>query len=92
MFLSNFESLRKNIIENQTINSLLHLSRGIFGADFGSSSAVISNTKNPKACGTYFRLVERTFQEFDQKHLKLLFERTLANHDFRYYFKDYSKI
>ena len=26
MFLSNFESLRKNIIENQTINSLLHLS------------------------------------------------------------------
>ena len=91
MFLSNFESLRKNIIENQTINSLLHLSRGIFGADFGSSSAVISNTKNPKACGTYFRLVERTFQEFDQKHLKLLFERTLANHDFRYYFKDYSK-
>ena len=44
MFLSNFESLRKNIIENQTINSLLHLSRGIFGADFGSSSAVISNS------------------------------------------------
>ena len=36
-------------IENQTINSLLHLSRGIFGADFGSSSAVISNTKNPAA-------------------------------------------
>lgn len=91
MFLSNFESLRMNIIENQTIDSLLHLSRGVFGADFGASSAVISNTKNPDACGTYFRLVERTFQEFDQKHLKLLFEKTLANHDFCYYFKDYTK-
>lgn len=91
MFLSNFESLRKNIIANQTINSLLHLSRGVFGADFGASSAVISNTKNIEACGTYFRLVERTFQEFDQKHLKLLFEKTLSNHDFRYYFKGYTK-
>lgn len=91
MFLSNFESLRKNIINNQTIDSLLHLSRGVFGADFGASSAVISNTKDPEACGTYFRLVERTFQEFDQKHLKLLFEKTLANPDFRYYFKDYTK-
>lgn len=91
MFLSNFETLRKNIIENQTIDSLLHLSRGVFGADFGASSAVISNIKNQEASGTYFRLVERTFQEFDQKHLKLLFEKTLANHDFRYYFKDYTK-
>lgn len=91
MFLSNFESLRKNIIDNQTIDSLLHLSRGVFGADFGASSAVISNTKNPEAFGTYFRLVERTFQEFDQKHLKVLFEKTLANHDFRYCFKDYTK-
>lgn len=91
MFLSNFESLRKNIIANQTIDSLLHLSRGVFGADFGASSAVISNTKNIEAFGTYFRLVERTFQEFDQKHLKLLFEKTLSNHDFRYYFKGYTK-
>lgn len=91
MFLSNFESLRRNIIENQTIDSLLHLSRGVFGADFGASSAVISNTKDPEACGTYFRLVERTFQEFDHKHLKLLFEKTLANPDFRYYFKGYTK-
>lgn len=91
MFLSNFESLRMNIIENQTIDSLLHLSRGVFGADFGASSAVISNTKNTKACGTYFRLVERTFQEFDQKHLKMLFEKTLANHEFRFFFKDYTK-
>jgi type IIS restriction enzyme len=91
MFLSTFEGLRKSIINNQTIDSLLHLSRGVFGADFGASSTVIANTKNSDACGTYFRLIERTFQEFDQKHLQLLFEKTLLNHDFRYLFADYSK-
>lgn len=91
MFLSTFEGLRKNIIENQSIESLLHLSRGVFGADFGASSAVIKNTSNANACGTYFRLVERTFQEFEQSHLRMLFEQTLANHDFKYNFKKYTK-
>ena len=91
MFLSTFEKLRKNIIENNSIQSLLHLSRGVFGADFGASSAVIQNTGNKEARGTYFRLVERTFQEFEQSHLRMLFEQTLANHDFKYRFKDYTK-
>ena len=91
MFLSTFEKLRKNIIENNSIQSLLHLSRGVFGADFGASSVVIQNAANQEARGTYFRLVERTFQEFEQSHLRMLFEQTLANHDFKYRFKDYTK-
>ena len=91
MFLSTFERLRKDIIDNRSIDSLLHLSRGVFGADFGASSVVISNTKSENAKGTYFRLIERTFQEFDQKHLQQLFEKTLANHDFKFYFADYTK-
>lgn len=93
MFLSTFESLRKGIIACNKIDSLLHLSRGIFGADFGASSGVISNykAKNQDNSGVYFRLVERTFQEFEQFHLQMLFEQTLANHDFKYFFKDYDK-
>lgn len=91
MFLSTFEGLRKKIIENQSIESLLHLSRGVFGADFGASSAVIKYTSNANASGTYFRLVERTFQELEQSHLRMLFEQTLANHDFKYNFKEYTK-
>ncbi len=91
MFLSTFEGLRKNIIENQSIESLLHLSRGVFGADFGASSAVIKNAHNENARGIYFRLVERTFQEFEQSHLRLLFEQTLADHDFKYKFSEYNK-
>lgn len=91
MFLSTFEGLRKDIIANKSIESLLHLSRGVFGADFGASSAVIKNTRNDNARGTYFRLVERTFQEFEQSHLRMLFEQTLANHEFKYNFKEYTK-
>lgn len=91
MFLSTFEGLRKSLLSKQSIQSLLHLSRGVFGADFGSSAAVIKNYEDQQAKGTYFRLVERTFQEFDQNHLRVLFEQTLANHDFKYYFKDYDK-
>lgn len=91
LFLSTIEQLRRHIIDNQSIQSMLHLSRGIFGADFGSVCTVIQNRMDENAKGTYFRLIERTFQEFDQKHLKLLFEKTLANHDFRFYFADYSK-
>ena len=91
MFLSTFEGLRRDIIDNKTISSLLHLSRGVFGADFGSVSTIIQNSRNDNPKGTYFRLIERTFQEFDQKHLRMLFERTLNNHDFRYFFADYTK-
>ena len=91
MFISSFEDLRHRIINKQRIQSLLHLSRGVFGADFGSVSTVFQNCYLKDASGTYFRLIQRTFQEFDQKHLKLLFEKVLSNHDFRYYFPDYSK-
>ena len=91
MFLSTFEGLRKQIIEHETIDSLLHLSRGVFGADFGASSAAIIHGESQESYGTYFRLVERTFQEFDQKHLCMLFEQTLANPDFKYNFKEYNK-
>ena len=91
MFLSTFEGLRYKLVNTQSITSLLHLSRGVFGADFGSVSCVIKNNEIENSKGTYFRLIERTFQEFDQKHLKLLFEKTLAQHDFRFYFSGYNK-
>lgn len=91
MFLSTFAKLRSYIIYNLRIDSLLHLSRGIFGADFGSSAATISNIKDLNAKGIYFRLIERTFQEFEQSHLRILFEQTLKDKNFKYKFKDYDK-
>ena len=91
MFNSSFENLRRSILDFQSIKSLLYLSRGVFGADFGSVSCVIQNTQNNNSKGTYFRLIERTFQEFDQNHLRILFEKTLSNHNFKYFFGGYTK-
>lgn len=91
MFLNTFEDLRKSIINNCSIHSLLHLSRGVFGADFGSVSTVISKCKSYHHKGIYFKLTRRTFQEFEQNHLRLLFEKTLKNHFFKYEFSKYTK-
>ena len=91
MFLNTFEELRKDIINNCSIHSLLHLSRGVFGADFGSVATTIRKNKYSHYKGVYFRLVKRTFQEFDQCHLKLLFEETIRNHSFKFDFSKYTK-
>ena len=49
MFLSTFEGLRYKLVNTQSITSLLHLSRGVFGADFGSVSCVILTSAAKKA-------------------------------------------
>ncbi|MGQ1910986.1 BREX-1 system adenine-specific DNA-methyltransferase PglX [Marinifilum sp. RC60d5] len=92
MFLSSFEKLRNQIVTSQSLDSLLHLSRGIFGADFGSVSAVITKCKpKPTQSGVYFRLVERTFQEFYHSHLEKLFLSSKGDISFKYNFKKYTK-
>lgn len=91
MFLTAFEALRQSIIKYNKIESLLHLSRGVFGADFGASTCVVSNTIAPDSRGIYFRLVQRTFQEFNQEHLKQLFDEVLDNHSFKFDFSSYTK-
>lgn len=45
MFQSSFEKLRDDLIRNRTIINMLHLGRGIFGSDFGTTAFVILNSK-----------------------------------------------
>lgn len=91
LFLSTYEKLRKYLLKYYKIDSLLHLSRGVFGADFGSVSVVFKKEENEKATGNYFRLVERTFQEFHQYDLEKLFLASLKDKDFKYNFSEYEK-
>ena len=61
MFLSSFETLRKNIIEKTEIKSLNHLGTRAFseiGGEVVSTVAWVSQKKNPKNDGTYLRLVD----------------------------------
>lgn len=60
MFLSSYEKMRQEIISKTTITNLLHLGRGIFGADFGTTAFVFWNVEEPDYLGTYRRLFEKS--------------------------------
>jgi len=56
MFLASYEKLRENIINKNTIDSMVHFGRGIFGSDFGTTSFVISKNKLSNYQAQYRRL------------------------------------
>ena len=88
LFLSSFEKLRKKLVFEQTIMSLLHMGRGIFGIDFGSVSFVIKNQKSNNYKGAYFRLHERTFQYISPENIEMIFLNALKDNN---YLVDFSK-
>ena len=59
MFLSSYEKLRSNILSNNTIINMLHLGRGVFGSDFGTTSFVIGKAHIRGFFGSYRRLYSR---------------------------------
>ena len=88
LFLSSFEALRKDLIGNYHIDSLLHMGRGIFGIDWGSTTFVITNVKT-NSKGVYFKLHERNFQHIYFTHIGQLFLQVLNNHELKYDFTAY---
>ena len=91
MFLSSYEKLRDQYLDNYHCRSLLHLSRGVFGADFGAVSTVVDKVPADGRKGEYLRLIERTFQEFETEHLHQLLLNTLNDKDYKFDFSKYSK-
>ena len=89
LFLTSFEKLRERVISQQSICSLLHMGRGIFGIDFGSTSFVIRNSYAKGYKGEYFRLHERTFQYIEPTDIAGLFLNAKNSHDYLYDFALY---
>ena len=56
MFIKSYSNLRRFILENYTITNMLHLGRGVFGADFGTTSFVIKGQLVKNYEGVYKRL------------------------------------
>ena len=74
LFLSSFENLRKYIINNLNIESLLHMGRGIFGIDFGSVAFTLKKEINlTNTEGNYYRLHKRNFQHIYYNDIKKIF-------------------
>jgi len=76
MFILSFENLRLKIINNHTILSLVHLGRGIFGSDFGTTAFVITRETITNYKATYRRLFDKpgTVDNIQKKE-KWFFER-----------------
>ena len=89
LFLSSFEKLRKQIISNKTILSLLHMGRGIFGVDFGSTSMVIKNCRISNFIGKYFRLHERNFQYIEIDDIEKIFLNAQKDDNYKFDFFNY---
>ena len=89
LFLSSFEKIRKDIIDNETIISLLHMGRGIFGVDFGSTSFVIQKKHYDDYYGSYYRLNKRTFQYIEIEDIEKIFLNAKDDEEYTFDFNKY---
>jgi hypothetical protein len=88
LFLSSFEELRGHLIKKYQIESLLHMGRGIFGVDWGSTAFVISTSK-PTHEGKYYKLHKRNFQHIYPDDIKGIFLKAKINSDTKVNFDKY---
>ncbi|CAO3356113.1 BREX-1 system adenine-specific DNA-methyltransferase PglX [Azospirillum melinis] len=74
MFLGSFEDLRSEILTTQCIRSMMHLGRGVFGSDFGTTAFVIAN-RAPKAGekGIYRKLFDQHVEVRSNERIENLF-------------------
>lgn len=72
LFLSSFEKLRAKLIKKKHIDSLLHMGRGIFGVDWGSTAFIIQNQEIEKE-SYYFKLHKRNFQHLYPEDIQQIF-------------------
>ena len=73
MFLSSYEDLRRQLISQKQFVNLLHLGRGVFGADFGTTSFVFKNVYVHGYTGHYRKLYERQGSVDDNEKKTKLF-------------------
>jgi len=89
LFLSSFEKLRNQYIEDYKFDSLLHMGRGIFGIDFGSVAFTMKKDISENAIGTYFKLHERNFQHILYQDIEKLFLYSNKKEQYKYDFDQY---
>lgn len=53
MFLSSFENMRKNTLNNNTIETMVHMGNGVMKIAFGTNATVFRNTNIPSYQGSF---------------------------------------
>lgn len=85
MFLKSFTQFRKELLRNTTINSLIHLGRGIFGSDFGTVAFTTTNSAaTHEQTAIYRRLFEAHVEVRSLETIKQLFlDRAFGHYELR---------
>ncbi|WP_010336177.1 BREX-1 system adenine-specific DNA-methyltransferase PglX [Sphingobium yanoikuyae] len=73
MFLDSFAELRHGLVKKQSIKTLLHLGRGIFGSDFGTVAFTVRNSAPSGGVATFRRLFERHVDVRSKQEIEELF-------------------
>ena len=80
MFLSSYRKLREGLLGHGSIVSMLHLGRGVFGADFGSVAFIVDMVApSVRTSGVYRKLFEEHVQIRSNDQIESLFRRTEYN-------------
>ncbi|HBR4416045.1 TPA: BREX-1 system adenine-specific DNA-methyltransferase PglX [Klebsiella pneumoniae] len=53
MFLSSFENMRENILNNYTIETMVHMGNGVMKIAFGTNAAIFRNSHTPAYRGSF---------------------------------------
>jgi len=88
LFLTSFENLRSKLIKNKHIDSLLHMGRGIFGIDWGSTAFIIQNQHIDKD-SKYFKLHKRNFQHIYAEDIQQIFLKAKTDDSLKIDFDKY---
>ena len=89
LFLSSFENIRKYMISNLKIESLLHMGREIFGIDFGSVAFTLKKEIPDEKKTNYYRLHKRNFQHIYYNDIEKIFLNSKENFNYKYNFDLY---
>lgn len=84
-----FGTMRNYMLDNFTLNSLLHMGRGNFGNDWGSIAFTLSEGESDSTC-LFFKLYERSFYRIEPEHISELFLNANKDQTFRFKFSSYS--
>ncbi|MDF1803029.1 BREX-1 system adenine-specific DNA-methyltransferase PglX [Thalassovita sp.] len=91
MFLSAFEAFRLSMLSSTSFESVIHMGRGIFGIDWGSSAFVGSKRPPEERVTQFFRPHKRNFQYIDPVDIAKIVKSTIKDRSFRFDFDRYGQ-
>ncbi len=76
MFITSYANLRSEIIQRKSFVNMLHLGRGVFGSDFGTTAFVIQNKEIRHKASRFYKLYLRQGEvDSVEEKEKMFFER-----------------